>query len=117
MELRRRRRRRRGGAYTYRTIGNDVYVSITLRPSLKHATSFQSYVQGDKHLDLPDTIIDGVTEHAALTSGDYNSGFEGMPHVKKQSQQIPSYPQHRMSGPWYPMLRMIYTLAADDQQL
>ena len=27
-----------------------------------HATSNQSYVQGDKHLDLPDTTIHGVTE-------------------------------------------------------
>ncbi len=27
-----------------------------------HATSFQSYVQGDKYLDLPDTTIHGVTE-------------------------------------------------------
>ena len=36
--------RRRGGAYTYRTIGNDVYVSITLRPSL-HACNFNPIIR------------------------------------------------------------------------
>ena len=70
----------------YQAIGNDVYVSITLRPSL-HAYNFNPMIR----LGLQNILTCLILTYTALqnkhflTGGDYISGIEGMSHVQKQS--------------------------------
>ena len=82
--------RRSGGAYPYQATGNDVtlewrYVHLSTR-----ATSIQSFVQGDKHLGLPDTNIHGVAEQTCpdmpflcKTHGRYIVCLALEPHAKQ----------------------------------
>ena len=71
-----------------------------------HATSIQSYVQGDKHLDLPDTTIHGVTEQTRPDMWRLHFRCCCMLHVQNQSVSkflcgingCRSTPHHRMSG-------------------
>ena len=54
--------RRRGGAYGTRLSVTTCTLVSRYVHLHTHATSIQSYVRGDKHLDLSDTTIHGVTE-------------------------------------------------------
>ena len=82
-----------------------------------HATSCQSYVQGDNHLHLPDTTIHGVTEQTRPDMQWLHFRCWLMLHVQNQSVSkflcgvngCRSTPDHRMSGSWCPMRRKIYT--------